>query len=198
MPFRNTISTLIPYGFCHCGCGRKTDIATGNNARLRWKKGQPKRYIANHQHLVNGRSNLDWLVDAVRNHNSNSCLLWPFFTNPAGYGQVFFQGKLELSHRVAFFISNKRWPIPHGCHECDVPNCVNPSHVFEGTNQDNIEDSCKKLRRGRVFTPGIVTAIRREYIPKHPRFNMYVLAEKYGTSAQSIFDLVARRTWKYL
>ena len=38
----------IPYGFCHCGCGGKTALATGNVTAYGWRKGLPKRYIHGH------------------------------------------------------------------------------------------------------------------------------------------------------
>lgn len=39
----------IPYGHCYCGCGGKTKIASKTSAKDRTKKGEPCRYIYNHQ-----------------------------------------------------------------------------------------------------------------------------------------------------
>src|SRR5690606_2770376 len=41
----------IPYGYCHCGCGQKTNIARDSNATRGWVRGEPLCYISGH----NGR-----------------------------------------------------------------------------------------------------------------------------------------------
>jgi hypothetical protein len=42
----------IQYGFCHCGCGRETRIATANNAAWGHRKGLPVRFLKGHQRAV--------------------------------------------------------------------------------------------------------------------------------------------------
>lgn len=41
-------SENIPYGYCHCGCGRKTSIATQNDTRHGYVKGEPKKFVKSH------------------------------------------------------------------------------------------------------------------------------------------------------
>lgn len=41
-------STEIPYGFCRCGCGRTTRVATRNDPRDGSVKGEPVRYVSGH------------------------------------------------------------------------------------------------------------------------------------------------------
>ena len=41
----------IPYGYCHCGCGKKTKIAKENRKKIGWVKGQPVKFLLGH----NGR-----------------------------------------------------------------------------------------------------------------------------------------------
>lgn len=44
----NAPSSEIPYGYCHCGCGQKTEISKYTNKKTGWVKGEPRRYILGH------------------------------------------------------------------------------------------------------------------------------------------------------
>lgn len=63
------------------------------------------------------------------------------------YGSFYYGGRSELAHRVSWLIS--RGPIPEGLwvlHRCDNPGCVNPDHLFLGTQTDNMQDCARKGR----------------------------------------------------
>lgn len=78
---------------------------------------------------------------------SDSCWVWTGAVNRAGYGRFCVDGVNKLAHRVS-------WEIEHGVltggqhvlHKCDNPPCVNPKHLFLGTNRDNVTD---KMEKGR-------------------------------------------------
>jgi hypothetical protein len=75
------------------------------------------------------------------------CHEWKACRYPRGYGKVTVKGKQYLAHRIAFFHAHGRWPKPCALHHCDNPSCVNPAHLFEGTQQDNIADMFEKGRQ---------------------------------------------------
>lgn len=79
--------------------------------------------------------------------DENDCLLWTGARYNGRYGRIWFGGKDQLAHRVAYEMAYG--PIPEGmlvCHTCDVETCVEPSHLFLGTPQDNMTDKVKKKR----------------------------------------------------
>lgn len=78
---------------------------------------------------------------------TDSCWEWQRGTNSKGYGAVKIQNKTYSAHRVSWTLFNG--DIPEGmfvCHHCDNPKCVNPEHLFIGTQKDNMQDKCKKGR----------------------------------------------------
>ncbi len=79
------------------------------------------------------------------------CRLWEGYVNPrTGYGEVHYDGRTETTHRAAW-IAFKGDPGPlHVLHRCDVRPCLNPDHLFLGSNIDNIRDSMSKGRREGV------------------------------------------------
>jgi hypothetical protein len=77
----------------------------------------------------------------------SGCWIWMAASTVDGYGIFTINRKLIYAHRFSyeFFVG----PIPlkmFVCHQCDVPSCVNPSHLFLGTNGDNVRDSVRKGR----------------------------------------------------
>ena len=47
---------------------------------------------------------------------------------------------------ISYLIFNKKFPDNFACHTCDNPGCVNPLHLFDGTNDENVKDMMQKGR----------------------------------------------------
>jgi len=84
--------------------------------------------------------------------HKNGCWQWVASTNNNGYGKINVGGAMKLAHRVSYELYVG--PIPHGSgyhgtcvlHKCDNRLCVNPDHLFLGTQEDNLLDMSKKNR----------------------------------------------------
>lgn len=81
---------------------------------------------------------------------SEGCWLWKGTRNMKGYGTIKKDRKTYRAHRVSWELHNG--PIPEGkqvLHKCDMRSCVNPDHLYLGTNIENVRD---KMVRGRHRT----------------------------------------------
>ena len=97
-------------------------------------------------------------------------------------------------------------PVPAGllvCHRCDNPPCVNPAHLFLGTQGTNMRDAWRKgrfplgedrpkakLRERQVV---MIRCIHDE-MEIHP----VELARLYGVDEKTMRDIVRRRTWRHV
>ncbi|WP_179507348.1 HNH endonuclease signature motif containing protein [Sphingomonas melonis] len=80
----------------------------------------------------------------------SGCWLWTAARDKNGYGRVGVGSKTAFAHRISWEIANGE--IRGGLsvlHSCDVPACVNPAHLFLGSQADNMRDMHAK-RRGVI------------------------------------------------
>lgn len=126
------------------------------------------------------------------------CWLWIGNQRQNGYGVITNAYQQLLAHRVAYELYKS--PIPKGlvvCHKCDTPCCVNPDHLFLGTQKENIHDMMKKGRK-RVqdgytqFKPEDIIAIRADN-RRHK-----LIAKDYGCGRSTISTIKRNETWKHV
>lgn len=129
--------------------------------------------------------------------DASGCWIWTGCIGFGGHGQIresianYSKSRLLMTHRVSWI--HHRGDIPVGLfvlHKCDVPRCVNPSHLFLGTQRDNMDDMLNKERmpRGEAHYKCSLSDQDVEDIrlsTTKPR----LLAEKYTVSRGYIYDI---------
>ena len=115
-----------------------------------------------------------------------------------GYGIFTKVCGTRLAHRISWIFEYGE--IPEGMcvlHRCDTPGCVRPSHLFLGTQRDNLHDMYSKKRHktgdkhhGSKVTERDILNIRILDIPQS------ALAKLYGLTQPTISAIKTRHTWK--
>lgn len=131
------------------------------------------------------------------------CWVWIAAPNAKGYGNFWLHGRYWLAHRAACFLTGN--PLPddkNGCHACDNRLCVRPSHIFPGTQQENMDDAKAKGRvhRGEnVHTSKLseddVRQIRERYVPFVCTQQM--LADEFGVDRSMIGYITRGKNWSH-
>jgi hypothetical protein len=216
-----------PIALCQCGCGGEAPIAPQTSKRFGWVKGEPMRYIVGHYARTLSRPLAErfW---AMVDKNGPLPSAEAVAVHPEIKGErCWIYGKLGAKHRsirlearprrqvpvyhVAWYLQTGKWPEPQCLHKCDRGGCVRPSHLFEGTQQDNVRDMIKKHRDRIVgsrnlrakFTDEDIREIRRIGAPcvRHPRKRgttllVKRLAERKGATTDHIWAILRNKIWK--
>lgn len=131
----------------------------------------------------------------------DECWNWTA-SKQGGYGQIGDDMGLRpvRAHRLSYEIHHG--PIPAGmmvCHHCDNRACVNPAHLFIGTQLDNMRDMQRKgrgprgERHGRHrLTESQVVQIRGDARPQRE------IADDYGITQTAVSAIKRRKSWAWL
>lgn len=143
----------------------------------------------------------------------SGCWLWDGPSYASGYGRIKVGGKTVRATHYALAMAGR--PVPNGlqaCHKCDTPECVNPAHLFIGTQLDNEADKIAKSRQSRggrhsksfrtrakgeangnsVLSGEKVVAIRADGRPQR------VIAKDHGISQSTVSLIKKNAIWSHL
>lgn len=140
---------------------------------------------------------------------NSGCWLWTGKLTRKGYGRIASGSKksgnltIKLAHRTSWEVYFGT--VPDGllvCHRCDTPACVNPDHLFLGTNAENMADMVSKGRQARLggetcarakLTSDQVDEIRKA---RAVGASTRALASRYGVSRGNIQFICNGKSWK--
>ena len=135
---------------------------------------------------------------------NSGCWIW-ISADTEGYGDFYFHPTFERAHRASWMLY--RGEIPAGIfvlHKCDNPSCVNPNHLFLGTNDDNMKDMVRKGRqksiRGSQHKNAKVTEDNVIEMRKLSASGMsqYKIAEMFGIGKSMANYICNRTSWKHV
>lgn len=135
---------------------------------------------------------------------SGDCWFWAGHVDALGYGRFLALGE-NKAHRVAYKLFHGE--IPEGMrvlHECDTRCCVNPSHLFLGSQADNIKDMFSKGRNRNADVRGErnpMAKASREIVDKIRSMvdsgaKQIEAAKAFGLSPMTVSRIVRKESWK--
>lgn len=135
--------------------------------------------------------------------SKSECWPWIGCKNKKGYGVFRMFARGIQAHRASWWIHKGEKVPDHllACHTCDNPSCVNPDHIFIGTNKDNMRDMVEKGRKPRPLgelshnsklKEFEVLEIYKSHLPAS------AIHEKYGVSQSTIWAIRKGDCWTHL
>ncbi len=149
-------------------------------------------------------------LKALSSYNSNGCIVFTGGTNQDGYGRVSGMRwgkkyKVASAHQLAYILANGEYDRTlNVCHSCDNPSCINPKHLWLGTQADNMQD---KKRKGRAIKPGMagegnikakLTDKNVKFIRENRSIHCKVICEMFDISDSSVYAIRLNQTWRHL
>jgi len=148
--------------------------------------------------------------EKVDKRGPDECWEWKGSKTKTGYGRInngTHSGSPLRAHRVSWEIHNG--PIPEGkyvLHRCDNPGCVNPRHLWIGSQADNIRDMDRKGRRKTVSRKGEGNGnakLTRRTVCKIRGFldagySLRQIASMFNIHYSTVHDIKTRKSWGWL
>lgn len=144
-----------------------------------------------------------FLANTIRDRRD--CWNWTGSENSNGYGRFVLNDRHILAHRLSYELFFGK--IPNGlnvCHKCDNRKCVNPEHLWLGSQSENLTDASTKGRMKQpdtrahrngntTLTWDKVRAIRAMHARGLRKFH---IARLFNVSASTISNITNHQTWK--
>ncbi len=147
----------------------------------------------------------DRFFNKIQINNKTNCWEWIAAKTSQGYGSFRLNGRDKSVHRLSYEFF---YGINPGkllvCHKCDNKKCVNPHHLFLGTQKDNIDDAIKKGRvanqEGEFNNSSKLTLIEVLEIKKKLFIGLEqkVIAIQHNVHPSTISAIKTGRNWSHI
>lgn len=142
------------------------------------------------------------ILPKIVEFDDNGCWIWTG-SAPDGYGTISCGGVRWKLHRLAYHVFHGDIGEYHVLHHCDVKRCCNPSHLFLGTNMDNIQDKVRKGRQARVRgmengTAKITDSDVYRIITLRKHLSLKELSKLFGLAETTVSTIARGLGWKHL
>ena len=127
---------------CKCDCGNEVTVSRNNLISKHTRScGCEKKFGHGYEEKTKRR-----LLNKIL--LQDDCHIWTGSKYHHGYGCTSYKGKKIQAHRLIYMLYKGQ--ITEGmyvCHSCDNPSCINPDHLWLGTQKDNMTDMIEKGRK---------------------------------------------------
>ncbi len=149
-----------------------------------------------------GRKQQTWENLKAKTQEDNSgCYNWLGCLDKDGYGISSIKGIKMPAHRASYILNHTSNDVKdkYVLHKCHNRRCINPAHLYVGTQKDNVQDQIK----ANTFVQGVKNGrarLKNEDIVfiRHSNLTARELASYFKVSYYTIWDILKGRTWKHL